>query len=224
MVSFSDLLTEHIGFAYVKQLAFADFVGDRAWKLDLPAAQVSFGSDLVYPIQLLGSEAEGDKTWLWSWANEGSDLPPSVTEFSMDMRDFGVSHGIVELSEGQLDLSGVNGHTLSLVAAGIFPECVYFRGPIEGGALYFLLLNPPESVLAPATAERVITVIREVISEFPVVHLPMSDCLFRSQGFSVAYTEDRLEAVRDGNTIVLEYNDRRHITSIDGAITATPGA
>ncbi|MCA9269681.1 MAG: hypothetical protein KDA41_14470, partial [Planctomycetales bacterium] len=73
---FANLLSLHIGNAYAKQLAFADFLGERNWRVSISEGRVKFGNDLSYPIQLIGTEAYGDSSWLWAWANEQSNLPP----------------------------------------------------------------------------------------------------------------------------------------------------
>lgn len=215
---FTDLLTEHIGFAYLKQTAFEEFLGRHSWKIDTASGTVSFGDDRVFPVQVLGTEADLDSSWLWSWANEKSDLAPSVIEYALDLRDFGVSHGISELSEGTFSAEVANGHTLSMVASGMFPDCAYYRGTYQGGALYFLVQNLPDSVLPQAPAQRVVSTITEVIAEFPVLHVPMSDCLLRSQGFSVNYDGNDMSASRGEDVITLTFNEKKFLSAIDGHI------
>ena len=216
---FSDLLTEYIGLAYLKQTAFNEYLGDHSWQIDTASGTVNFGGDRVFPIQMLGTEAEVDSSWLWSWANEKSDLAPSMVEYAMDMRDFGVGHGISEFSECGFSIEVANGHTLSMVASGMFPECAYYRGPFQGGALYFLVQNLPESIRSNAPVSRVISTITEVIAEFPVLHAPMCDCLLRSQRFSVDYEDTEVSATRGDDIIKLTFNERMFLSAVDGRIT-----
>lgn len=224
MTLFSDLLVEHLGSAYARQLAFSDYLNGRPWELDIASGQVKFGSDLQFPVQLLGTEAEADRSWLWAWANEESDLKPSLIELAMDLRDFGVSHEIGEFTTGSFPLDYANGHTLALLASGMNAGCVYFRGPYEGGALFFLVQNVPRSIFDQVDATRIVTVLTDVIAQFPVMHLPMADCFLHAQGFQITHEASQLVATRDADgggldSLQLTFDDRRHIVNIDGSLS-----
>ena len=84
--------------AFARQLAFADFLGDHDWHVDIPAGTVEFGEDRVYPIQLLGTEADGDNTWLWAWANEESNLPDEILHDCRAIRAAGEDKQLEELT------------------------------------------------------------------------------------------------------------------------------
>jgi hypothetical protein len=53
-------------------MALSDLIGERGWQLDLTSGTVTFGDDLRYHIQILGTERHDDGTWLWAWASEAN--------------------------------------------------------------------------------------------------------------------------------------------------------
>ena len=62
-------------FAFDRQLLFAELVADLPWAYDLQTGTLSFGDSYQWHAEILGTESEESGTWLWAWANEGSDIP-----------------------------------------------------------------------------------------------------------------------------------------------------
>ena len=58
--------TSGIGAAFARQLALAEHIGERDWQIDLTEGVATFGDDLRYQVQLLGTESHLDNTWLWA--------------------------------------------------------------------------------------------------------------------------------------------------------------
>jgi hypothetical protein len=213
------LLSKHVGNAYARQLAFADLLGERDWSLDVQQGVATFGADMSHPVQLLGTEAHGNHTWLWAWANEQSGLPDSVLVACRRIREFGAQQNIAEFQERSFSLDRADGHTLSLVASGIVGQCCYYRGPYDGGALFFLVNEVAPEVLQPVDAERAIRVISEVISQFEVDHRVMVESFLPSQGFSLEPAGDGVVAVRHGDRIEISYDTAGRISQIGGTIS-----
>jgi hypothetical protein len=214
MTTFHDLLSQHIGSAFARQLAFADLLGERSWSVTISEGIVTFGNDLRFPIQLLGSEADGNATWLWAWANKASNLPDKVLVACNKLRELGQREGVPELTGRTFSLDQASGHAISLVASGVFGNCCYYRGPYDGGALFFLVNNPPDELLRPVPVERAVTVITEVISNFDVSHRPMAESFLRAQGFSWDTASGAMVASRHGDEITLSFDDLGRIANI----------
>src|SRR6266545_4298795 len=150
--------------ALARQTAFADFLGERGWGVDIAAGTVTFGHDLRFQIQVLGTESEVDRTWLWAWANPQS-IPPGLLRAAEWLRDYGLRNQIQELSQASLSLDHADGHLLAMLAAGVTGRC-YYRGPYDGGALFFLVEGVPPGVLAPISPERTVTVMTQVLQMY----------------------------------------------------------
>jgi hypothetical protein len=182
---FEDLFSRHVFMAMARQTALADLIGERDWSVDLGAGAVTFGTDLRFPIQLLGSESHGDGTWLWAWANEASNLPPALLQLCGWMRGYGQNAGIPELTEATFPLDRADGHRLALLASGLTGR-PYYRGPYDGGALFFHLDDVPQQEVTP---ERAVTVISQTISAFPIDHRIAVVGFFEQLGWPVDHTD-----------------------------------
>lgn len=218
MTTFNELLSQHIGLAFARQLAFADYLGERNWSVDIRQGTCGFGDDLRFPLQLLGTEAEDSDTWLWAWANEASNLPPALLQSCHALKELGDKLGIRELTERSFPLDVANGHSLALIASGLDGQCCYYRGPYRGGALFFLVKDVPVELLQPVPAERAISVLGEVISLFEVNHRLMAESFLKSQGFALEASPGQLTAKRDGDSIILAFDDQQRISGIEGAL------
>lgn len=220
MTTFTELLTQHVGTAFAKQLALADFLNERRWWVDIEQGICQFGDDLIYPIQLLGTESMGDSTWLWAWANEASKLPPSLLVSCNALRELGHSESIAEFTQGNFPLDVADGHSLSMIASGIDGKSCYYRGPYNGGALFFLIKEVPESLLAPVACERLSTVILEVVSQFHVPHRSMAESFLTSQQFSLESSGNELIGSRNRDRITLNFDDLDRLKDINIRLSA----
>ncbi len=213
------LFTQHVAQGFAKQLAFADLLGERNWNVNITEGHVAFGDDLSFPIQLLGTEAEGNATWLWAWANEASNLPDDLLHAANALQSLGQDRNIPELVERSFSLDEADGHTLSLIASGLNPDCAYYRGPYEGGALFFLVQGVPTTVTGPVDGPRAITVLGEVISQFEVDHRQMAESFLASNNFEVRPLGNALQANQGGSAIVITFDEQNRITNIEGQLS-----
>ncbi|MCA8997789.1 MAG: hypothetical protein KDA80_12410 [Planctomycetaceae bacterium] len=216
-----NLFTKHVGQAFAKQIAFADVLGDRSWGVNISEGRVTFGDDLSFPMQLLGTEADGDSSWLWAWANEASNLPESLLTTCQQLRDIGERNGIPEFTTRSFSLDIVDGHTLAMIASGFHPDCCYYRGPYDGGALFFLVCDAPNEVTNPVHAERAITVLTEVISIFEVDHHLMAESFLQSQEFQLKICDSSLTATREQHSITVSFDSHGRISQIEGALNGS---
>ena len=156
MSGFKELFSSHAGAVYAKQLAFADYLGERRWNLDTQTGIASFGDDLRFSVQVLGTHSESDNSWQWAWANEESDLPHEIVSTSLEMKGYGQLNSVPELSTGHFGLE-FDSEQLAMVCSGM-TDCCYYRGPYEGGSVYFLVLNTPDELIQQYPLEKVMIV------------------------------------------------------------------
>ena len=164
------LCARHAALSREKQQALAGALGDGPWRVSLGDGTISLdGGRLVFPIQVLGTQAEGSNTWLWAWANEASNLPPGLLESANRLRQVGMEEGAAELAEPQLGLGypddrpWFDGHYLAMAASGLCQADCYYRAPYEGGALFVLLKAPQVRTRAPQDARRMAMVLVELL-------------------------------------------------------------
>jgi hypothetical protein len=219
--SFDELFTHHVGTAMARQLALADVVGECSWQLDLTTGVITIGDDHHYPVQLLGSESYQTDTWLWAWANTESDLPPAVLVLVDEVRRFGEVIGVIELVEPSFRLEWADGHQLALLTGGL-TERPYYRALYDGGALFLLLDDAGEEVLAPVAPERAATTISQVLQLYPVDHRAMITAFLDQQGWRIATTAGDGMSARHpcGSTMQIDFDDLDRMCKLIGQTTS----
>ncbi|HEY3450797.1 MAG TPA: hypothetical protein VGK67_30855 [Myxococcales bacterium] len=171
-MDFDDLYDENAVIAWDKQLLLSEILGECRWDFSLRTGVLEFTrpgrSTIEVPAQILGSESEGAGTWLWAWANTASQIPAQLVEASLELRMWGEANGVEVLCAPETPLDEVDGHTLSIVASGMLAADGYYRGPHDGGAVFFLI---PEGALnrpLPPALPHVATTFTEAIRQLPI--------------------------------------------------------
>lgn len=205
MTSLAGLLEYHGAASLDKQWALGDLIGDADWHVSMAEGVISFG-DKRFPIQVLGSESAASGTWLWSWANHASNLPPALVRSAELLRGFGAEHGVAELAEAELSLESVSGHLLAMIAAGVLGADCYYRGPYEGGAV-FLLLEAPELRVRLSPPTRMINVFIQFISTFEVNHRRALLAYLQSRGYECAAEGDELVGANQQGSIACRFDE-----------------
>lgn len=214
--AFQALLARHIGSAFARQMALADLLGERGWRLDLAEGIAHFGDDLHFPVQLLGSAAEDSASWLWAWANTASNLPENLLVAANALRERGERDGPAELATASLPLDD-EGHTIALLAAALSARC-YYRGPYRGGALFFLLDDVPAAVFAPCDDPRVLSLLGQLVAQFPLDHRAMTEGFLDDQGYALQREPGQTVATRSGSRITLGFDALDRLTQLQGSL------
>jgi hypothetical protein len=216
--SFQDAFAEHVATGTARQLALGDLLAGRDWRVDIEAGTATFGDDLSYRIQLLGTQSEGDRTWLWAWANTMSNLPPELLRVAGWLREYGRHLGMPELAEPTFSIDRADGHQLALLASGLTGHC-YYRGPYPGGALFFQLDGVPPEILGPVSPDRALRVLSEVIQAYSVNHRVAVQSFLAQQGWHMSLSQGIITGRHhSGCSIRVEFDASGRVARIDGEL------
>lgn len=80
-------------------------------------------------VQFVGSVSRSTGTWLWGWAND--DVDREVTRDMGDVRLYGESHGIWQLTTAKWEADQVDGWEMAAIAAYILQARGAYRAPYE---------------------------------------------------------------------------------------------
>jgi hypothetical protein len=188
-----------------KQLFISDLISDDAsWNLSIENGRLQIGEIHNWRIQVLGTEAFSDQSWLW--ANTVSNIPDHLLFASLALRAYGEQQGIPELTTPQIPLDQVNGNTLALLASGICEANAYYRCSYESGALFVLILDDNFPKCTDPPLQRVVTVFPQAIAllEIPDHKLALTGYL---DHYSLSYEQD-------GDKIVVKENGEAALTAI----------
>lgn len=221
MTKFQELFSQHIASSSLKQQNLSAFLGDHNWNVNLETGKADFGKGRIYPIQIVGTESEVNGKWLWGWANEGSDIPANLLTCATSLKALGINEGIEELAESQIELNEVDGHMLAMVTCGVCNADAYYRGPYDGGALFFTMQQMPLQNQQAASPVELINIMSAVISQFPVNHKIMAQSFLNQQGYSLAESEGKIVAsAANGNDITVGFDELGRINGME--TTAVP--
>ncbi|HEU4329216.1 MAG TPA: hypothetical protein VFS21_39115 [Roseiflexaceae bacterium] len=219
METFLRLFEEHAAAVVERQLALGELLGEHNWWLDLNAGTISFGERLVCPVQVLGTEAEADQTWLWAWANSMSNIPAPLLRAAEQLRALGEREAIRELSDRMVSLDHANGHMLATVAAGVCRADAYYRCPYEGGAAFVLLEVPELRGRLDASPQHLINVFVQVASTFPINHQRAFVLYFEHRGYTLEAQAMQAEARSPaGDLVHAEFDAAGRLTALNAQI------
>jgi hypothetical protein len=216
-MSFRKLFSRHAGSAWLRQMWLQQYLGDGDWTLQIDTGEATVGEDMAFSVQLLGSEAQGDThTWLWAWANQDIEPAEKSMEVAKRLQQMGVEQAISEFTEATFPLEQADAHALAMVASALDDNSCYFRGPYEGGAVYFLLKNLPEERNDRVSLEIVQRAATDVATMFRVDQRAMIAGLLEDQGFSMDTVARRMTATRGDEALLVEFNAADQVIGLNG--------
>ncbi len=137
---------------------------------------------------------------LWGYENINR-LDERLLTLARDVRDFGLRHGLVQLSTPRLALSAeINGHALSAIACGLSQEPVcYYRYPHAGGAVFVAFAAgecvAPDGTIKPGMgASELISLARDYIGAFQLNHAVFIKALLLRNGTKFSESAGKIVA------------------------------
>jgi len=222
---FESLYHRHALTSYEKQLRLADVIGTRSWAFSMEDGSLTFEEDgeaartsapIVFAAQLLGTVAYSDQTWLWSWANEASQIPPALTQDARRLRD---SSPATEWATAKfaLDTDHADEHRLAMASSGLLAADAFYRGPYKGGAAFFMLHDERLRLPVPE-GPRIVRTITEAISQGAIAnHRAALMAYFAERGLQPrADGEAAILAMLSGRTLRADFDAQGRLAKLGG--------
>jgi hypothetical protein len=138
---FQTLLEQYALLSLEKQDKLDLLLDEHAHELDLDTGTIRFNAGIEFPFQVLGTESDNTLTWLWSWAEEQTEVPDNLISSALGLRDWGEREHISEFTLPSLDIDRADGLAISLVASQISQANCFYQDRYEGGSLFLLLFD-----------------------------------------------------------------------------------
>lgn len=211
-----ELIEQFGGIAFDKQIDLGDVIGSNNWNVDITKGEISFGADLVFPIQVLGTFSHSSQTWLWAWANTKSDLPESIVKQANQLKKYGEENEIDLLSINQFGATNNDLHLIGLVASGMFNTSGYYIADYGEGALVVTLQSEKVDKIRQHNHHRIATVFPQLISQFEMNHnLALTNYLI-AKGYQISENGAKLVAAKNGQTITAEFDELSRLIKLNG--------
>ena len=223
---FESLYLRHVITAYEKQLKLADVIGGRSWSFSMDDGVLTFEEEgeqsagsapIMFAVQLLGTAADQQGTWLWSWANTASGIPDALTQAARRLQE---ARSVPEwvVPRFAIDLARADEHRVSMTAAGVLGADAYYRGPYNGGAAFFLL-NDKRLHLSDPEGPRIVRTVMEAISNLSIPdHRAAIWAYLTERGLQARADGDRaIVATLNGRELRAEFDAQNRVIDLRGA-------
>jgi hypothetical protein len=208
--------------AFERQCDLLDLIHGLSWDADLQSGVITFGDKIRAEFQLIGSFAKEDQSWMWSWANEGSEHPTALLLQSQRMKEIGESNGIPHFTTPLFDAAELVGHMLALIASGMFGADGYYPASYGQGILFVTLSSPQIEEFIASRKHIISLVFSQFISAFPVNHRKAFGHYLSAKGFDLEENGNRIVASRSSEEIVAEFDASDRLVSVGGNLAAQP--
>jgi len=211
-----ELIERYGGVALGKQLKLGEIIGENDWNVDMTKQEISFGGDLVFPIQVLGTFSHSSETFLWSWANEQSGLAETIMQQALQLKKYGEENGIDLLRNNEFDATLHDLHLIGLIASGMFNTSGYYLGDYGAGTMVLTVETALVNKQEKDDHLRILTVFPQLISQFEMNHKNALSSYLKASNYTVTTTENSITATKADKTITAEFDTLFRLTSLKG--------
>lgn len=213
----NDFLEKYGALALEKQRNLYAVTGGLSWNVNMDAEEITFGDDLTFPMQVLGSFSHSSQTWLWLWDNKAGGYAESVMQQALSLKKYGEENNIDLLSVGKFDAVPNDLHLIGMVATTMFNLSGYYLGNYGQGTMVVTLKDESIDNTESEEFSRILTVFPELISTFEIQNHKNAFTNYLSQkGFELSSNGNEIKAEKDGNVINAVFNDANLLTSLNG--------
>ncbi len=215
--SLQELIEQNAGLSFEKQLIFGDVIGSNAWDLDMQNGTIMFGP-LDFPIQIIGSLAFNNSSWMWGWANAQSGMPENLLSQSNQLKRLGENKNIQELVAGHFTVEGGFEHKIGMAACGIFNSKSYYCANYGQGTLVVTIDDDRIPGIDKNRIENVLTTFPQLISAIDLDHRNTFQNYLIDRDFELSISEYKIEGLRNGKILTGEFDEQGRLKSLDGKV------
>ncbi len=211
-----ELLERYACMAWEKQKDFAEVIGNNNWNVDMGRGEISFGPDLHFPIQVLGTISHAAQSWLWAWANSRAGLSPQVIEQSLQLKAYGEENNISLLSSDSFDFSKYELHIIGMIASGMSGASAYYIADYGQGAMVVTIKSGLIDQQRKDSHHAILTVFPQVISQYEMNHRLALKHYLNAKGYNITENDESLSGSKNGNTIQATFDKLSRLTGLEG--------
>ncbi|NMM48892.1 hypothetical protein HH304_10820 [Flammeovirgaceae bacterium KN852] len=215
--NFDDMVEQNAGLSFEKQMIFGEVIGSNSWNLDMGKGSIFFGS-LEFPIQIIGSLAFNNNSWMWGWANTKSGMPEKLLIQSNQLKEIGEERNIKELTDAHFYVDEGFEHRIGMMACGIFNSKSYYCANYGQGTLVVTIDDPKIPEIDENKPEKVLTNFPQLISGVELSHKNAFINYLIDRNFKLNIAENKIEGRKNNKVIVAEFDEIGRLKSLNGKI------
>jgi hypothetical protein len=211
--SFTDLLEQNGVLSFEKQLTFGEVIGSNPWQFDMDKGEISFGGDLVFGVQIIGSISFADNSWMWGWANQQSGIPERLLVQSFKLKDLGEGKNISELKNPHFNVDGRFDHRIGMIASGLFKSNCYYSANYGKGSLVCTI----DSSKIPNVKNdfiKISTTFTQFIADIEISHKEAFINYLIDKEYLIKFDGDSIRGLKDKVVIKAEFDNYNRLLNI----------
>ncbi len=214
--SLKELIEKYGGIALDKQNDLYDVIGENNWNVDLTMGKISFGENLVFPIQVLGTYSHSSGTWLWAWANTQSNIPDNLLKQSLQLKKYGTDNGIELLQNSTFTIEVNDIHAIGIIASGMFLSSGYYLADYGQGIMCVTIKSEVIDKIRQDDHLRILTVFPNLISSFEMNHRKALVNYLTAREYEIIDDQNKLTGTKNGKIITAEFDELSRLTGLNG--------
>ena len=200
-----------------KQDKLESVTGGHMHEFDLAAGTIRF-NDLLFPVQVIGTESYNTLNWLWAWADEQSEVPASLLQSAVQLRIWGAEAGIPEFTLPSVDLNRTDGQAIAMIAAEVCKASCYYQDSYEGGALYLLISDRIIDSQPSFDRQRLLSRLADLLSRYELNHRIAVLSYLTEKGLSPVAQRNMISCeLESGERLLAEFDDAGRLVVVNGA-------
>jgi hypothetical protein len=211
-----ELLERYVALGFEKQIDFSELIEGRSWDADLTRGTITFGEDMEFPIQIIGSFSYSVNTWLWAWANSQSNLPENLMVDAKKLKAYGVQHKIDQLRTPEYSIKQDDLHRLGLIAVGMFNADGYYFADYGSGIMLMTVTSEEIRKNRKIGHYRIFTTFPQVISNFNLDHKNAFIAYLKAKGYQIEEKENKIIGTKGSDRCVAILDQSHRITNLEG--------
>ena len=211
-----ELLERYAALAFDKQNDLHQVIGDKSWNVDMDLGTISFGPQLAFPLQVLGTFSHSSETWLWAWANTQSDQPAHLLRQARQLQAYGEQHDIELLTASGFDATQQDLHVIGSIASGMFGASGYYLANYGPGTMVLTIKSEQIDQVPKNDFARISSVFPQVIGVFELNHRPAFIHYLTQKGYSTTEAADAVSAAVDFGTLTATFDHLGRLVSLKG--------
>ncbi|RBQ24313.1 hypothetical protein ALNOE001_02240 [Candidatus Methanobinarius endosymbioticus] len=210
--SFQKIFTKYGAFALDKQESLFEVIGDNIGELDIDNGTISFGEELEFPIQIIGTLSNETSKWHWAWDNEEVGIPKNLVKEAEDVKKIGEKYDIGQFTTDIFDADLLESHIIAMTVSGIMNDDAYYA--VDFDDIVFFVTIKSDKIPHVESIERFINTYDKFQKEFDVKGRLAFEGYTKLRGYQYKEREEFSVAKIGESRVIVGFTDRCNVNLI----------
>jgi len=210
--SFQTIFTKYGALALDKQESLGELIGDAVGDLNIEKGTISFGDDLIFPIQIIGTLSNETNKWHWAWDNEEVGLPEDLIKEALEVKKIGEKYNIGQFTTNIFDGDNFEAHLIAMAVSGIMDDAGYYAADFD--EVTFFVTIQSDKIPRDDTIERFVKVYDKFHKEFEVKARLAFEGYTKLRGYDYKEKDEFSVAKIGQSRVIVGFTERDNVTHI----------